>query len=119
MQDFFPIHALFRAAANQGKVHKPVAAERGRSNAMLLFQRVEFGDSCIAGNGIGGRAIIVINPLDEVESRLLCASNLLTPGIAGEGLEASIFWRSQTPLHNAEFRLRHEAPIPAAVSQSW
>ncbi len=101
--------ALVVGAPDQGKVHEPVAADGGGCDAVLLFEGDELFDARVGGEGIGGGAVIVIDPLDVVEAGFAGAREFAAPRVAREGLEAAVFRWGETALHDAV--LGHGSPV--------
>jgi hypothetical protein len=93
--------ALGLRAADEGEVHEPVAAEGGSGDVVLAFEGVERGEAFGGEDRVGVEVVVVVDPLDVVEAGGAGAGELFTPGGAGEGLEAAVFWGAEAALHDA------------------
>ena len=90
------------SAADEREVHEPVAAERGRGDVVFALEGVEFGEANGGEDGVGGVAVVIVDPLDVVEAGGACASEFFSPGVAREGLEAVVFRWAEAALHDTE-----------------
>ena len=79
MQEVLAPDTLFFITANQRKVHQPVSANGGRGNSMPSLECIQFRNTFVGRNGVGGSTVIIEYPFDVVEAGFTGTGYFLSP----------------------------------------